>query len=41
MRRRRSFAAEQMLAEMGLPPELYAGVLTSGEAVHLALERSP
>ena len=35
---RRSFAAEQMLAEMGLPPELYAGVLTSGEAVHLALQ---
>jgi HAD superfamily hydrolase (TIGR01459 family) len=34
---RRSFAAEAMLRDMGLGPELYAGLLTSGEAVHLAL----
>ena len=34
---RRSTAAEAMLRDMGLGPELYAGLLTSGEAVHLAL----
>ncbi len=34
---RRAHAAEAMLAEMGLGPELYAGLLTSGEAAHLAL----
>ena len=34
---RRSQAAEAMLAAMGLSPSLYTGVLTSGEAVHLAL----
>lgn len=34
---RRSFAAEAMLQAMGLAPSLYHGVLTSGEAVHLAL----
>ena len=34
---RRSFAAEAMLRDMGIGPELYTGVLTSGEAVHLAL----
>ena len=36
---RRNFAAEAMLRRMGLGPELYSGVLTSGEAVHLALGR--
>ena len=34
---RRSFAAEAMLQGMGLSPSLYTGLLTSGEAVHLAL----
>ena len=34
---RRSHAAEAMLQEMGLARNLYAGLLTSGEAVHLAL----
>jgi HAD superfamily hydrolase (TIGR01459 family) len=34
---RRAHAAEAMLAAMGLSPSLYTGVLTSGEAVHLAL----
>ena len=34
---RRSFAAEKMLARMGLEASLYTGLLTSGEAVHLAL----
>ena len=34
---RRSRAAAAMLDAMGLPPELYTGILTSGEAVHLAL----
>ena len=34
---RRAHAAEAMLAEMGLGPDLYAGLLTSGEAAHLAL----
>ncbi len=34
---RRAHAAEAMLAAMGLEPALYAGLLTSGEAVHLAL----
>ena len=34
---RRSFAAEKMLVRMGIAPSLYTGVLTSGEAVHLAL----
>ncbi len=35
---RRASAAEAMLQDMGLAPELYAGLLTSGEAVHLALK---
>ena len=34
---RRSHAAEAMLQAMDLAPSLYNGVLTSGEAVHLAL----
>ncbi len=34
---RRSHAAEAMLQSMGLAPSLYTGLLTSGEAVHLAL----
>ncbi len=34
---RRSAAVERMLGSMGLLPSLYNGVLTSGEAVHLAL----
>ena len=34
---RRSAAVERMLAHMSLLPTLYNGVLTSGEAVHLAL----
>ena len=34
---RRASAAEAMLAEMGLSTTLYTGLLTSGEAVHLAL----
>ena len=34
---RRAAAAEAMLADMGLTPTLYNGLLTSGEAVHLAL----
>ena len=34
---RRSAAAEAMLAQMGLAPTLYTGLLTSGEAAHLAL----
>ncbi len=34
---RRAAAAEAMLADMGLSPTLYTGLLTSGEAVHLAL----
>ncbi len=34
---RRSHAAEAMLGAMGLPPALYTGLLTSGEATHLAL----
>ena len=36
---RRSFAAEAMLRRMGLAADLYTGILTSGEAVHLALQR--
>ncbi len=36
---RRSHAAEAMLAAMGLAPDLYTGLLTSGEAAHLALLR--
>ncbi len=36
---RRSHAAEKMLARMGLEPDLYSGLLTSGEAAHLALQR--
>ncbi len=36
---RRSFAAETMLRKMGLEADLYTGILTSGEAVHLALQR--
>jgi HAD superfamily hydrolase (TIGR01459 family) len=36
---RRSFAAEAMLRNMGLEADLYTGILTSGEAVHLALQR--
>ena len=36
---RRNFAAEAMLQRMGLGPDLYSGVLTSGEAVHLELGR--
>ena len=35
---RRASAAEAMLQDMGFAPELYAGLLTSGEAVHLALK---
>ncbi len=35
---RRSFAAEAMLRRMGLAADLYTGILTSGEAVHLALQ---
>ena len=34
---RRAHAAETMLRDMGITPDLYTGVLTSGEAVHLAL----
>ena len=34
---RRAHAAEAMLRDMGITPDLYTGVLTSGEAVHLAL----
>ena len=34
---RRARAAEAMLRDMGITPDLYTGVLTSGEAVHLAL----
>ena len=34
---RRAAAAEAMLQDMGITPDLYTGVLTSGEAVHLAL----
>ena len=36
---RRNGAAEAMLRRMGLGAELYSGVLTSGEAVHLELGR--
>ncbi len=36
---RRNAAAEAMLRRMGLGAELYSGMLTSGEAVHLALQR--
>ena len=36
---RRSHAAEKMLARMGLAPDLYSGILTSGEAAHLALQQ--
>ena len=36
---RRNAAAEAMLRRMGLGPELYSGVLTSGEAVHGELGR--
>ncbi len=36
---RRSSAAEAMLRQMGLGAELYSGILTSGEAVHLELGR--
>ena len=36
---RRSAAAEAMLRRMGLAADLYTGILTSGEAVHLALQR--
>ncbi len=34
---RRAHAAQAMLADMGLAEDLYAGLLTSGEAAHLAL----
>lgn len=34
---RRAHAAEAMLRRMGLGPDLYAGLMTSGEAAHLAL----
>jgi HAD superfamily hydrolase (TIGR01459 family) len=34
---RRSFAAEAMLRDMGLGADLYTGIMTSGEASHLAL----
>ena len=34
---RRAHAAEAMLGGMGITSDLYTGVLTSGEAVHLAL----
>jgi HAD superfamily hydrolase (TIGR01459 family) len=34
---RRSHAAEKMLRRMAIGPELYDSILTSGEAVHLAL----
>ncbi len=34
---RRGHAAEAMLRDMGIGPALYTGVLTSGEATHLAL----
>ena len=34
---RRSFAAEKMLRRMNIPVDLYDAILTSGEAVHLAL----
>ena len=34
---RRAGAAEAMLRDMGITPDLYTAVLTSGEAVHLAL----
>ena len=34
---RRAYAAEAMLRDMGLAPTLYAGLMTSGEAAHLAL----
>jgi HAD superfamily hydrolase (TIGR01459 family) len=36
---RRSSAAEAMLRRMGLEADLYTDILTSGEAVHLALQR--
>lgn len=34
---RRAFAAEEMLRSMGILPSLYSGIMTSGEAAHLAL----
>ena len=34
---RRSYAAEAMLRDMGIGPALYRAILTSGEAVHMAL----
>ena len=34
---RRSIAAEKMLRRMNIPADLYDAILTSGEAVHLAL----
>jgi len=34
---RRGYAAESMLAKMGIQPTLYTGIMTSGEAAHLAL----
>lgn len=34
---RRAHATEAMLAQMGITPDLYAGLLTSGEAAHQAL----
>ena len=34
---RRSHAAEAMLRRMGIAPELYTAIMTSGEAVHTAL----
>ncbi len=34
---RRGHAAEKMLRRMGIGPSLYTGIMTSGEAVHLAL----
>ena len=34
---RRSYAAEKMLRRMAISPDLYDSILTSGEAVHLAL----
>lgn len=34
---RRSHVAEAMLRDMGIGPDLYSAILTSGEAVHLAL----
>src|SRR5271165_4303498 len=38
---RRSFAAAAAMRAMGIGDDLYAGLMTSGEAVHEALRRPP